>query len=48
MAPAPPAAIDLSFDVAEAAARAIFFFDGAISTSERLFEEGKGFLNWEN
>ena len=42
MAPAPPAAIDLAFDVTEAATHAVFFFDGAISTSERLFKEGKG------
>jgi len=53
VAPAPPAAIDLAFDVTEAATHAVFFFDGAISTSERLFKEGKGLgiertWNWEN
>ena len=43
VAPVPPTAVNLAFDAAEAATRAVFFFDGAILTLNRLFEEEKGF-----
>ena len=41
--PRAPVAIDLAFNADEAATREVFFFDGSISTTERLFEKGKGF-----
>ena len=37
------ATVDLAFDAVESATHVVLFFDWAISTSKRLFEEGKWF-----